>query len=152
MTHWDPSTDEWVMFKRGGVPHLKNIINNRLESRWGRIKEVVDDNFTTDQLFRCWSRYKIMLRNDFHRVGSHPPMAEDPELTALTLHLSEYAFGMVTEQHHLVVGPKANYDLEVEGEMTKIINPGDTHEVNARVSLVIFRYNFGVVKFWYGLT
>ncbi|OWZ08281.1 hypothetical protein PHMEG_00019206, partial [Phytophthora megakarya] len=33
MQHWDPNTDEWVMFKRGGVPHLMNNTNNRLSRR-----------------------------------------------------------------------------------------------------------------------
>ncbi|KAE9002049.1 hypothetical protein PR002_g17737 [Phytophthora rubi] len=32
MQHWDTATDEWVMFNRGGVPHLKNNTSNRLET------------------------------------------------------------------------------------------------------------------------
>ncbi|KAE8956592.1 hypothetical protein PR001_g31681, partial [Phytophthora rubi] len=43
---------------------------------------------------------------------------------------------MVAEQHQLAVGPKTNYDVEVQGEVTKLTNPatGDTHEVNTRMS------------------
>ncbi|KAF4130493.1 hypothetical protein GN958_ATG20295, partial [Phytophthora infestans] len=48
--HWDSTTGEEVMYNRGGVPHLKTHTNNRLEQKWGRIKEVVDGNFTIDEL------------------------------------------------------------------------------------------------------
>jgi hypothetical protein len=145
MTHWDTTTEKWVMFKRGGVPHLKNNTNNRLESKWGRIKEVVDGNFTIDQLISMLITLQDYAEErylaEFHRVGSRPLMAEDPELSALAMHLSEYAFRMVADQHQLAVGPQANYDVEVQGEITKLTNPatGGTHEVNVRVSLVYFR-------------
>ncbi|KAE9197410.1 hypothetical protein PF002_g22757 [Phytophthora fragariae] len=140
MTHWDTTTEEWGMFKRGGVPHLKNNTNNRLESKWGRIKEVVDDNFTINQLISMLITLQEYAEErylaEFHRIGSRPPMAEDPELSALAMHLSEYAVRMVAEQHQLAAGPKSDYDVEVHGEMTKLTNPatGDTHEVNARMS------------------
>ncbi|KAE8952478.1 hypothetical protein PR001_g33278, partial [Phytophthora rubi] len=48
MKHWDTTTDEWVMFKRGDVPHLMNNSNNSLESKWGRLKEVIDGSFSVD--------------------------------------------------------------------------------------------------------
>ncbi|KAE9265803.1 hypothetical protein PR003_g32344, partial [Phytophthora rubi] len=140
MTHWDTTTEEWVMFKRGGVPHLKNNTNNRLESKWGRIKEVVDGNFTIDQLISMLITLQDYAEErylaEFHRIGTRPPMTEDPELSVLAMHLSECAFRMVAEQHQLAVGPKANYDVEVQGEVTKLTNPatGDTHEVNTRMS------------------
>ncbi|KAL4099835.1 hypothetical protein PRIC1_007634 [Phytophthora ramorum] len=90
MQHWDTTTDEWVMFKRG----------------------------------------------EFHRVGSRPPMAEDPELTALAMHLSDYAFRMVAKQHKLAVGPSSSYDIERDGEQTTLTNPatGEAHVVDARLS------------------
>ncbi|KAE9337733.1 hypothetical protein PR003_g11865 [Phytophthora rubi] len=53
MQHWNTTTDEWVMFKRGGLPHLTNNTNNtnnRLESKWGRVKEMIDGDFTIDEL------------------------------------------------------------------------------------------------------
>ncbi|ETK81892.1 hypothetical protein L915_12642, partial [Phytophthora nicotianae] len=48
--HWDTTIDEWVMFKRGDVPHLMNNTNNRLESKWGRLKEIVSGTFAIDEL------------------------------------------------------------------------------------------------------
>ncbi|KAE9053212.1 hypothetical protein PF006_g33626 [Phytophthora fragariae] len=138
------------MLNRGGVPHLKNNTNNRLESKWGRIKEVVDGNFTIDQLISMLITLQDYAEElylaEFHRIGTRPPMAEDPELSVLAMQLSEYAFRMVAEQHQLAVGPKANYNVEVQGEVTKLTNPatGDTHEVNTRVSLVFFRFSVNI--------
>ncbi|KAH7488250.1 uncharacterized protein KRP23_2203 [Phytophthora ramorum] len=73
---------------------------------------------------------------EFHRVGSRPPMAEDPELTALAMHLSDYAFRMVAKQHKLAVGPSSSYDIERDGEQTTLTNPatGEAHVVDARLS------------------
>lgn len=75
---WDTTTDMWVIFKRGGVPHLKNNTNDHLEAKWGRM-EIVDGNFTIDVLVFIL----ITLPNyaedrnlpELHHVGSRPPMA-----------------------------------------------------------------------------
>ncbi|KAH7472206.1 Zinc finger SWIM domain-containing protein 3 [Phytophthora ramorum] len=140
MQHWDTTTDEWVMFKRGGVPHLKNNTNNHLESKWGRVKEVVDGNFTIDELVSMLITLQDYAEErylaEFHRVGSRPPMTEDPELTALAMQLSDYAFRMVAEQHKLAGGPSSSYDIERDGEQTTLTNPatGEAHVVDARLS------------------
>ncbi|GMF61864.1 unnamed protein product [Phytophthora fragariaefolia] len=144
MNHWDTTTDGWVMFKRCGVPHLKNNTNNRLESKWGRIKEVVNGNFTIDQLISMlitlqeYSEERYLA--EFHRVGSRPPMTEDPELTAVAMQISEYAFRMVADQYQLAVGASASYDIKVQGENTEVTNPvtGGTHVVHARVRFGAF--------------
>ncbi|KAL3658548.1 hypothetical protein V7S43_016432 [Phytophthora oleae] len=58
-------------------------------------------------------------------------MAEDPELTAVAMQLSDYAFKMVAEQHKLAVGVNASYDIEVGGVKTTLMNPttGNSYEV-----------------------
>jgi hypothetical protein len=146
MQHWDPNTDEWVMFKRGGVFHLMNNTNNRLESKWGRIKEVINGSFTIDELISMLVTLQDYAEErylaELHRVGSRPPIAENTELTALTLQLSDYAFKLVAGQHKLAVDPTANYDIDMEDGRTTIPKPvtGEKHELNARVS---FLWSFG---------
>ncbi|EGZ19485.1 hypothetical protein PHYSODRAFT_430265, partial [Phytophthora sojae] len=49
MANWDSNQDEWVSYKRGNTPHLTNNTNNRIESKWGKIKDVINDSFTIDQ-------------------------------------------------------------------------------------------------------
>ncbi|KAF4145418.1 hypothetical protein GN958_ATG05448 [Phytophthora infestans] len=55
----DVNSDEWVSYKRGNVPHLQNNTNNRIESKWGKIKHVVDATFKIDELISML----ITLRN-----------------------------------------------------------------------------------------
>ncbi|KAF4034923.1 MULE transposase domain-containing protein, partial [Phytophthora infestans] len=105
MKHWDTTTEEWVMFKRGGVPHLKNKTNNRLESKWGRVKEIVDGNFTIDEPVPML----ITMQN----------YAEEWYL-AKFYRLSNYAFKMVEEQNKLALGLNASYDIEVDGMRTTL--------------------------------
>ncbi|GMF26148.1 unnamed protein product [Phytophthora fragariaefolia] len=136
--HLASTTDEWVIFKRGGVPHLQNHTNNRLESKWGRVKEIVDGNFTIDELvsmlitLQDYDEERYLA--EFHRVGSCSAMAEDPELTTVAMQLRSYAFKMVAEQHKLANGPNTSYDIEVGGTKTTLTNPatGSTRVVDAR--------------------
>ncbi|OWZ06303.1 hypothetical protein PHMEG_00021463 [Phytophthora megakarya] len=140
MKHWDPNIDEWVMFKRGGVSHLQYHTNNRLESKYGRVKEIVIGTFTIDDLLSML----IPLQNyaedlvEFHRVDSRPPMAEDPELTAVAMQLSEYAFRMVKNLHSLALGVNALYEIEVDGSKTTTTNPATRgkHEIDMKTRAV----------------
>ncbi|GMF23907.1 unnamed protein product [Phytophthora lilii] len=140
MHHWDTSTDEWVMFKRGGVPHLMNHTNNRLESKWGRIKEVVDGNFTVDELVSMLITLQDFAEErylaEFHRVGSRPPISEDRELTAVAMQLSDYAFMMVEKQYKLAMDPRTSYDIEMRDSSMTLRNPssGGVYEVDARLT------------------
>ncbi|EGZ21986.1 hypothetical protein PHYSODRAFT_493832, partial [Phytophthora sojae] len=147
MKHWDTTTAEWVMFKRGDVPHLMNNTNNRLESKWGRLKEVIDGSFTVDKLLSMLITMQDYAEEcylaDVHRVSSRPPIAEDPELTAVAMQLSNYAFEMVAHQYRLAVGPQVCYDMETTPDGKAIVtNPatGNSHIVDARVR---FWFNFG---------
>lgn len=149
MKHWDTTTDEWVMFKRGDVPHLMNNTNNRLESKWGRLKEVIDGSFSVDELVSMLITMQDYAEErylaEFHRVSSRPAIAEDPELTTVAMQLSNYAFEMVAHQYKLAVGSQACYDMETTPEdKARVTNPatGNSHVVDARVR---FWFNFG---FW----
>ncbi|OWZ13552.1 hypothetical protein PHMEG_00013102, partial [Phytophthora megakarya] len=63
MEHWDSNIDEWVMFKRGGVPHL--------------VKEIAKGTFTIDEHLpmRITLQYYAEERYlaEMHCVRSRPP-------------------------------------------------------------------------------
>ncbi|KAE8952075.1 hypothetical protein PF011_g32804 [Phytophthora fragariae] len=50
LENWDNSQEEWVPYLRGNVPHLTNNTNNRIESKWGKIKDVINGTFSIDEL------------------------------------------------------------------------------------------------------
>ncbi|ETM99555.1 hypothetical protein PPTG_18825 [Phytophthora nicotianae INRA-310] len=41
MRNWDSMKERWALYARSDVPHLGNHMNNRLESSWGHLKEVL---------------------------------------------------------------------------------------------------------------
>ncbi|ETP49985.1 hypothetical protein F442_04593 [Phytophthora nicotianae P10297] len=141
MQHWDTTTDKWVMFKRGGVPHLMNNTNNRLESKWGRINEVMDTHMTIDELISILTTLQGYAEerylSEWHRVGSRVQINEDRELKSIG-HLSTYAFRIVSVQYKLAVGPQANYSVDMDCEKTRLTNPatGKAHEVDPRGVLI----------------
>ncbi|ETI44320.1 hypothetical protein F443_10983 [Phytophthora nicotianae P1569] len=141
MQHWDTTTDEWVMFKHGDVPHLMNNTNNRLESKWGRIKEVMDTHMTIDELLSMLITLQGYAEerylSEWHRVGSRVQINEDRELKSIR-QLSTYAFRIVSDQYKLAVGPQANYSIDMDCEKTRLTNPatGKAHEVDPRGVLI----------------
>ncbi|EGZ23700.1 hypothetical protein PHYSODRAFT_409760, partial [Phytophthora sojae] len=142
IANWDSNQDEWVSYKRGNTPHLTNNPNNRIESKWGKIKDVINDSFTIDQLLSTLMALQHYAEEqylaEYHRVGSRPSRdSEDRALTLLALQVSPFAFELVAKQHTLATGPNADYTVELNtpGRAT-VTSPrsGEVHEVNTRTN------------------
>lgn len=129
MGNWDDSQDKWVSYRRRNVPPLNNNTNNRLESKWGKIKQVVVSNFTLDNPISTLITLQRIAEDEYlaqyHKVGSRPNLKEDPELAVLGMQISEYAFTRVAEQHAFAVVPAANYEIDLSnpGKAT-LVRPG----------------------------
>ncbi|ETP15612.1 hypothetical protein F441_09646 [Phytophthora nicotianae CJ01A1] len=140
--NWDQSKDEWVTYKRGDVPHLTNNTNNRIESQWGKIKNVVEDSYSIDQLLSTLIALQVYAEEqylaEYHRVGSRPTReSEDEELTKLAIHISPFAHELLSKEHYHATGTRADYTVQLDdGGMATVTSAvsGDTHEVNTRTS------------------
>ncbi|KAG6951747.1 hypothetical protein JG687_00013422, partial [Phytophthora cactorum] len=95
--NWDCNEDEWVSYKRGNVSHLTNNTNNRIESKWGKLKDVIKDKFTIDKLVST-----LITLQEY---------AEEQYIA------DKFAFDLVSGQHELATGPNASYDVDLS-------NPG----------------------------
>ncbi|KAE9315963.1 hypothetical protein PR003_g18854 [Phytophthora rubi] len=99
------------------IPHLGNNTNNRLECKWGEIKQVVEPHFTLDETISTLITLQRIAEDEYvaqyHEVGSRPDLGEDPELAALGMQISEYAFRMVSEQHAFAFGHRADYEIDL---------------------------------------
>ncbi|POM58472.1 LOW QUALITY PROTEIN: Hypothetical protein PHPALM_36873 [Phytophthora palmivora] len=135
--NWDANREEWVSYLRGNVPHLTNNTNNRIESKWGKIKDVIKDSLFIDQLLSAlitlqeYGKEQYMV--EYHRIGSL--IDEDPELSLLGLQLSSFAFDLIEKQFGLATGAGADYnvDLAVPGTATLISRrTGESYQVNTR--------------------
>ncbi|KAE8896824.1 hypothetical protein PF010_g14665 [Phytophthora fragariae] len=94
--NWDNSQEEWVSYLRGNVPHLTYSTNNRIESKWGKIKDVINNTSSIDELVTTLITLHEYAEDqyiaEYHRVGSRPRGPdEDPELAALGMEISPFA-------------------------------------------------------------
>ncbi|KAG3241171.1 hypothetical protein PI124_g13950 [Phytophthora idaei] len=128
--NWDISQDQWVSYKRGNVPHLTNNTNNRVESKWGKIKDVIEGTFTIDQLVSTLTTLQEYAEEqyiaDYNRVGGRPSgLNEDPERVSLALQISEFALNLVSEEHALATGPDVDCTVNMGSADTAVVRVGD---------------------------
>ncbi|POM65008.1 Hypothetical protein PHPALM_19375 [Phytophthora palmivora] len=135
--NWDNTQDEWVSYKRGNVPHLTNNTNNRIESKWGKIKDVIKDTFSIDQLVSTLITLQEYAEDqyitEYHRVGGRPSgLCEDVEISSLALQISKFALNLVSEQYKLATGPSADYKVQLSSGKATVTSQmtGNTYEVN----------------------
>ncbi|KAG6972661.1 hypothetical protein JG688_00003880 [Phytophthora aleatoria] len=101
LKNWDSCKVEWVGYLRENIPYLQNITNNRIEAKWGLLKKVVNGTFEIDESIATL----IMLD-------------KDPELAALAVQVSAYAYELVAAEHRYAASVDADYD---------VINTGDAN-------------------------
>ncbi|ETP24487.1 hypothetical protein F441_02529 [Phytophthora nicotianae CJ01A1] len=92
---------------RDNFPHLNNHTNNRIESGWGKIKQLVDREDSIDELtstlilLQEWSEEQYL--EEFTSLGTRQtPDAEDAkdeELSTLALQVSPHAYRLVRDQY-----------------------------------------------------
>ncbi|OWZ11109.1 hypothetical protein PHMEG_00015924 [Phytophthora megakarya] len=127
---------EWVTYKHGNVPQLTNNTNNRIESKWGKKKDVIDESFSVDQLLSTLITLQEYAEGqylaEYHRVGSRPARPSEDQLSVLGMPLSSF----ISKQHAFAAGPDADYEvlLGAPGSAT-LVSPrsGNEYEVNTRL-------------------
>ncbi|KAG2892797.1 hypothetical protein PC115_g18682 [Phytophthora cactorum] len=129
--NWDNSQDQWVSYKRGNVPHLTNNTNNRIESKSGKIKDVIKDTFTIDELVSTLITLQEYTEEqyiaEYNRVGGRSSgLNENPEIASLALQISEFALKPVSEEHALATGPDADYTVNIGSAATATVTSGRT--------------------------
>ncbi|POM62808.1 hypothetical protein PHPALM_27988 [Phytophthora palmivora] len=150
LDNWDDCRDEWVLYLRGNVPHLGNNTNNKLESKWGKIKQVVAKDFTIDELISTLIVLQEFAEGDYlreyHKVGSCPQTDDNRELSALGMTLSPFAFDLVTDEFRYATGGRADYGLHILNGMATLESrrTHTKHTVNIKSNLCncIFRQTF----------
>ncbi|OWY95994.1 hypothetical protein PHMEG_00033855, partial [Phytophthora megakarya] len=138
LNNWDANRREWVLFERGNVPHLRNHTNNRLESKWGKVKQVINkDDFIDDLISTLIFLQEVAedkYLREYHRVGSCGVSHENPELAALAMNLSPFAFERVEEEFKYATGGRADYVVNIENGVVILESrrTGLKHTVNRK--------------------
>ncbi|OWZ14375.1 LOW QUALITY PROTEIN: hypothetical protein PHMEG_00012156 [Phytophthora megakarya] len=115
MENWDNSQNEWVEFHRGNVWHLMNYTNSRIESKLGKIKDVVKGSFSIDELVATLLTLQEYAEEqyiaEYHRVGGLPSgLDHATELASLAMQISSFAFKL---HHLLATGPNTDYTVQL---------------------------------------
>ncbi|KAE8999486.1 hypothetical protein PF011_g14603 [Phytophthora fragariae] len=131
--NWETRKEEWVNYRRDNVPHLNNHTNNRIESGWGKIKQVVEREDPIDELIGTlimlqeWSEEGYM--KGFRSLGTRQmPIAEDavdPELLTLAVQLSLHVYRLVREQYKFACSAEASYEVRIDGTRVELRVPSE---------------------------
>lgn len=116
MDNWSNTQYEWVLYKRGD--ESTNNTNNRIESKWGKTKDMITDSFTIDQVLstlitlQYYTEEQYMV--EYHRVGdrSNDP-CEGSELASVALQMSRFAFNLMFKQYAIATRPESDDSTEV---------------------------------------
>ncbi|OWY97736.1 hypothetical protein PHMEG_00031663 [Phytophthora megakarya] len=137
MVNWDARKEEWALFERGNVPHLGNHTNNRLESKWGKIKQIVGRSDSIDELISTLILLQELSEDEYlreyHRVGSCPQQDQHAELRALEMNLSPFAYSIVSgEFKYAISGVQTTLFKQTKSGRT-----GTEHSVNIKQTMLL---------------
>ncbi|KAG2771012.1 hypothetical protein PC129_g2257 [Phytophthora cactorum] len=140
--NWDGIREQLVLYERGNVAHLGNHTNNRLESKWGKIKQVVRKDDSIDELISTLILLQEVAEDnyicEYHRVGSCPQRHANHELAALAKILSPFAYDLVSHEFEYATGRRADYRMLVASTMTTLESgrTGPNHKINTKVGSI----------------
>ncbi|POM62098.1 hypothetical protein PHPALM_28783 [Phytophthora palmivora] len=140
LSNCDVNREEWVSYLCGNVPHLTNNTNNRIESKWGKIKDVIKDSLSIDQLLPTlitlqeYGDKQYMV--EYHRIGSRPARVDEaPELSLQEL--SSFAINLIEKQFKLATDAEADYSVDLAVPDTATLTSprtGECYQVNTRTN------------------
>ncbi|KAG6948465.1 hypothetical protein JG687_00015459 [Phytophthora cactorum] len=145
MDNWYGNISEWMRYECGKVPHLDNNTNNRLESKWGKTKQISSKANSIDELIFTLMLLQEVAEDEYlreyHKVGSCPHQDENPELVALAMFLSPFTYDLVVEEFKYATGGRVDYAVRIDKIVANLKSrrSGTEHSVNVKVS---FLYGF----------
>ncbi|ETI31576.1 hypothetical protein F443_21487 [Phytophthora nicotianae P1569] len=116
MRNWDSMKERWALYARSDVPHLGNHTNNRLESSWGHLKEVLKPEMALDECVNSLMFLQTVAEMDYAKriteVGQMRYDGADEQLKKLVREVSPHAHRMVEQQYRVAVDRKTHYEQE----------------------------------------
>jgi hypothetical protein len=106
VANWEPCEREWLMFLRGNVAHLGNNTNNRIESKWGAVKRILNARMDMEETIRSLRELQAINEDEYidllTKTGTRHSYTGDPELDMLINMLSDHAYDLVSVRGHFV--------------------------------------------------
>ncbi|DAZ95138.1 TPA: hypothetical protein N0F65_009847, partial [Lagenidium giganteum] len=97
-----------VTYELDDLAHLSNPTNNRIKSKWSKLKQQVNAAFTVEQLIATLAHIQYMCEEDYNRelnhIGHRRAPDEDSDDSALKLlfnTVSEFAYKVCAKEYRL---------------------------------------------------
>ncbi|GMF44252.1 unnamed protein product [Phytophthora fragariaefolia] len=140
--NWDNIQDDWAAHRRGNIPHLRNNTDNRLESKRGKIKQLLTSAYSIDKLVSAlimlqeWTEDEYI--EEYNKTGSRTSIVEHPELSAFAVVVSRFAFDLVAGEFEYALSGNVRYEMSrVEDKVQMMsLRTSRTHKVDAMVMAV----------------
>ncbi|ETO85012.1 hypothetical protein F444_01164 [Phytophthora nicotianae P1976] len=118
--NWDNCTGMWCTYERQNVVTLGNDTNNRLESSWKQLKDVVDTFMTVDECVAAMMCYQTQMEDWFlaqaFKLSVVQHVNYDDEMNHVANVVSEYACGLIETQYDFAVKRAAySYNEDLSG-------------------------------------
>ncbi|KAE9066854.1 hypothetical protein PF007_g28287 [Phytophthora fragariae] len=112
--NWHSCKEMWAVYERGHVAHLGNHTNNRLESAWGALKDILNPEMELDEcvetLYFLQSTAELEYASRFNVLGSRIYHGADEMLLRLAVLVSPHAFELIRKEYELFKNGSLSYE------------------------------------------
>ncbi|DAZ95021.1 TPA: hypothetical protein N0F65_003647, partial [Lagenidium giganteum] len=106
--NWNNMPEAFVTFELDNLAHLSNATNNRIKSKWSKLKQQVNAAFTVEQLIATLAHIQYMCEEDYNRELNHighcrapDEDSDDSELKLLFNTVSAFAYKVYAKAYNL---------------------------------------------------
>ncbi|GMF59713.1 unnamed protein product [Phytophthora fragariaefolia] len=107
--NWDSCRDMWCSYARQNAVTLGNNTNNRLESSWKQMKEVVNSSMGLDECLASIMFYQTRVEQQFYdqatKVSVVHHQGYDREMCLVANLVSKHVCSLIHEQYLYATGP-----------------------------------------------
>ncbi|KAG2820143.1 hypothetical protein PC113_g22641 [Phytophthora cactorum] len=100
--NWDSMKERWALYARSDVPHLGNHTNNKLESLWAHISNILRADMALDECVDTLMFLQAVAEMEYSKktmdVGQMRYDGADAELKKRPREVSPYAYRLIEQQ------------------------------------------------------
>ncbi|RLN06604.1 hypothetical protein BBJ28_00002807 [Nothophytophthora sp. Chile5] len=128
--NWHLQKERWALYARSDVPHLGNHTNNRLETSWGHLKEILKPKMPLDECVDTLNFLQAVAEMEYSKkmtdVGQMRYEGADKELEELAREVSSHAYRLVEKQYWIANDRKTYYEIDEINSHMFALSRGNT--------------------------
>ncbi|ETI48531.1 hypothetical protein F443_07443 [Phytophthora nicotianae P1569] len=125
LKNWDSCQDRWVYYLRSKLPHFRNHTNNRLESFFGKLKDVVDGSMSMAACVKALVANDRRVENEYKyrlsRIGRFTNSGYDEEMSTVLRFTTHYVAGQIEQQYATALSKADSYNYVEDQENSGVV-------------------------------